>query len=302
MNYIGSKYTLLPFIHETMASHLSSHGDSLTPEKTIADIFAGTGAVSRYFRNLGHHVIANDLQYYSYVLLKAALTTPSTADYRQTLARLNNIEPVQGFVTNNYSPQGPDKRQYFTIANAEKCDAIRQTIETTLDHNSPEYFFALACLINAIDKVANTATVYEAFLKKFKASALKTVSLEPLPIPQGLTGDVFNTDAADIVRNISGDILYLDPPYNERQYSSNYHVLETIALGDNPQLHGITGMRNNSAQKSSWCSKKTVKDSLEQILENAQFKYIFLSYNNEGLLTTAVALLRRFFVVRRWGF
>ena len=286
MNYIGSKHTLLPFIHETMNAALKKHNDTFDDSKIIADIFAGTGAVSNYFRNLGCRVIANDLQYYSYVLLRATLTTPQAADYSQILEQLTGLEPVSGFVTNNYSPSGNEQRQYFTTANASQCDAIRQAIENTLDHDSPEYFYAIACLLEAIDKVANTASVYGAFLKQFKASALKSMELKPLSVPQGPIGQVFNTDAADIVQRISGDILYLDPPYNERQYSSNYHVLETIARGDNPQLHGVTGMRDNSVQKSNWCSKKTVKESLEQILKNAQFKYIFLSYNNEGLLST----------------
>ena len=106
-----------------------------------------------------------------------------------------------------------------------------------------------------------------------------------LPIIEGTSGRVYNEDANKLIRHIQGDVLYLDPPYNARQYCSNYHVLETIARYDNPILKGITGQRDTSMQKSAFCSKKTVAQAFEDLIANAQFKYIFLSYNNEGLMS-----------------
>ncbi|MBR1485677.1 MAG: DNA adenine methylase, partial [Synergistaceae bacterium] len=146
------------------------------------------------------------------------------------------------------------------------------------------YYFFLASLINSIDKYANTASVYGAFLKHMKKSASKKFQLELLPIINGPKGEVYNEDANVLIRKISGDILYLDPPYNARQYCSNYHVLETIARYDNPVLKGKTGLRTNSEQKSKYCSKRTVAEVFDDLLKNADFKYIFLSYNNEGLM------------------
>ena len=87
-----------------------------------------------------------------------------------------------------------------------------------------------------------------------------------------------------MIKKISGDVLYLDPPYNARQYCSNYHVLETISKLDNPKLNGKTGLRDYRDQKSAFCSKRTVAETFEDLISNADFKYIFLSYNNEGLM------------------
>lgn len=143
----------------------------------------------------------------------------------------------------------------------------------------------MASLINSIDKYANTASVYGAFLKGVKKSAQKEFKLELLPIIDGNThNEIFNEDINQLIKRISGDILYLDPPYNARQYCTNYHVLETIAKYDNPKLHGKSGLREYQAQKSKYCSTRTVKEEFDDLIKNANFQYIFLSYNNEGLM------------------
>ena len=178
---------------------------------------------------------------------------------------------------------------YFSEYNAKKCDAIRTAIEDWLacgKITKNEYFFLLGSLINSIDKCANTASVYGAFLKKLKKSALKEMKLTPLPIMQGTVEcKVYNEDISELIKNVSGDILYLDPPYNARQYCSNYHMLETIARYDNPEIKGKTGLRNYSEQKSVFCMKNKVADAFADLIKNAKFKYIFLSYNNEGIMS-----------------
>lgn len=159
-------------------------------------------------------------------------------------------------------------------------------IISTKKINKNQYYFFLSSLINSIDKYANTASVYGAFLKHIKKSAEKKFVLDLLPIVDGCnTGRVYNKNISDIIKEIQGDVLYLDPPYNERQYCSNYHVLETIARYDNPILKGKTGLRDYKSQKSEFCSKKTVETAFENLIANANFKYIFLSYNNEGLMS-----------------
>ncbi|WDC85714.1 DNA adenine methylase [Caloramator sp. mosi_1] len=95
---------------------------------------------------------------------------------------------------------------------------------------------------------------------------------------------VYNKDVNELIREIEGDILYLDPPYNTRQYCANYHLLETIARYDNPEIVGKTGLRKDDNLKSKYCSKRTVEGVFEDLIANAKFKYIFLSYNNEGLM------------------
>ena len=159
-----------------------------------------------------------------------------------------------------------------------KCDAIRAELEhlrITGEIDDHLYFYYLASLVNSIDKYANTASVYGAFLKHIKKSAQKKFQLELLPVISGSIGETYNEDINELAKKICGDVLYLDPPYNARQYCSNYHVLETISRYDNPKLNGVTGLRDSTYQKSKFCSKRTVVDTFEDLIKNAKFKYIF---------------------------
>lgn len=284
MNYIGSKYSLLDFLETTIEDVTGyKNGDNYV----FADLFAGTGIVGQTYKSKGCTVISNDIQYYSYVLNKHYIENIPELD-SGLLEHLNKLPYAKGFIYNNYCAGSGSGRNYFTNENGKKCDAIRIELEKL--HTSGQiddhlYFYYLASLITSIDKYANTAAVYGAFLKHIKKSAQKEFQLELLPVISGNIGKVYNEDINTLVRNIDGDVLYLDPPYNARQYCSNYHVLETIARYDNPRLSGVTGLRDSSAQKSRFCSKRTVTSTFEDLIKNANFKYIFLSYNNEGLMS-----------------
>ncbi len=253
MNYIGSKYSLLPFLDECITEIAGER----KANETFCDLFAGTGVVGRYFKEKGYKIIANDLQYYSYVLIKHYIANhkvmhfeglrneiPTLINFEKEEDRgeivcnyLNNIQSVYGFVYNNFCKgnrtDNEEYRLYFSNENGAKCDAIRTKIESWYKENKinrNEYYFLLTTLLENIDKVANTASVYGAFLKKLKSSALKPLKMIPAQtIYNGNEHFVYNKDANQLVREIKADILYLDPPYNQRQYSANYHVLETIA-------------------------------------------------------------------------
>lgn len=284
MNYIGSKYSLLDFLENTI-----SEVTNLKDNKgyIFADLFAGTGVVGTSYKRKGYRVISNDIQYYSYVLNRHYIVNSNPLN-NEILSYLNSLKGIKGFIYNNYCLGSGSDRNYFTDSNGMKCDAIRTELEKLYKNNLIDentYFYFLASLINSIDKYANTASVYGAFLKKIKKSASKDFTLELLPIIDGETGTVYNKNVTNLVKNISGDILYLDPPYNARQYCTNYHVLETIAKYDNPTLHGKTGLRDYKDQKSVFCSKRTVENAFENLIANSNFKYIFLSYNNEGLMS-----------------
>lgn len=284
MNYIGSKYSLLDFLQDTI-KEVTGYKDG--DPYVFADLFAGTGIVGQTFKAKGCHVISNDIQYYSYVLNRHYIENIPELD-SSLLNSLNNLAPVEGFIYQNYCSGSHSGRNYFTNENGKKCDAIRIELEhlRTADEISEDlYFYYLASLINSIDKYANTASVYGAFLKHIKKSAQKDFVLELLPVIPGTPGQVYNEDINTLVKKIKGDVLYLDPPYNTRQYCSNYHVLETIARYDNPALSGVTGLRDSEDQKSKFCSKRTVADTFDDLIKNANFKYIFLSYNNEGLMS-----------------
>ncbi len=138
-------------------------------------------------------------------------------------------------------------------------------------------------MLEHADAVANTASVYGAFLKQLKKSALKPLWLKPALFDLNeAEHEVFHGDANETIKQIEGDILYLDPPYNLRQYGSNYHMLNTIALYDEFTPAGVTGLREY--KRSTFCVKNKVAESFEDLVKNAKFKYIFLSYNNEGLM------------------
>jgi adenine-specific DNA-methyltransferase len=308
MNYIGSKLSLLPFLEQSIESIIPTE---LKGNAIFCDFFAGTGVVGSHFKKKNYTVYANDIQYYSYVLIKHFIENNGYFTFNQLsslfpefqdlnpdqriqeiLSYLTALEGTQGFIYHHYCLGGTENqeftRRYFTDENGMKCDAIRLEIESWKKQNlisDYEYFYLLAILLESIDKVANTASVYEAFLKNYKRTALKTIDLKPLEIIiNQQINEVFNEDINQLVENITGDILYLDPPYNRRQYASNYHILETIAKYDTPTIKGKTGIRVCDEQKSPYCSKVKAQQAFESLIEKAQFKYIFLSYNDEGII------------------
>lgn len=288
MNYIGSKLSLLDFLQDTIYDVTKyKKGEHFI----FADLFAGTGVVGSTFKKNGCTVISNDIQYYSYVLNKHFIENNTLID-TSLIEYLNSLSGVNGFIFNNYCLGSGSERNYFSDFNGKKCDAIRQELDNLYNSNkinSSQYYCYLASLINSIDMRANTASVYGAFLKQIKKSAIKEFQLELLPIINGPTdGSVYNEDINIIIKKIKGDVLYLDPPYNARQYCSNYHILETISRNDNPMIKGITGLRDYSNQKSKFCSRRTVEEVFEDVICSAKFKYIFLSYNNEGLMSFEV--------------
>lgn len=254
----------------------------------FCDLFAGTGIVGRHFKSKVKQVIFNDLELYSYIVNRNYICNSTDLGYEaeERIAYLNNVSPIHGFISEEYSEGGSGGRLYFSNENGSKIDAIRTAIDdwwSNRDISEDMYFFLLCSLLESADKVANTASVYASFLKELKKTARKPLTLEPsIFLTDNKRHYGYQEDAECLIKRIEGDILYLDPPYNERQYGAYYHLLNTIAEYKPFKPKGVTGQREYN--RSSWCSKNNAIQSFENIIRDAKFKYIFLSYNNEGII------------------
>lgn len=305
MRYIGNKENILDKIYSILQINEIS-GES------FFDFFAGTTNVSRFFKAKGYKVSSSDILYLSYCLQKAYVENNEEPSFSSLIPNLppfpseellsnpldkvvgflNTLEPIKGFIYENYTPGGTKDlerpRTYFIDENGGRIDAIRTKIEEWKSNgllSDSEYYILLACLIETIGFYSNIAGVYAAFQKHWDPRALKPLTLKTIELVKNTHDNkVFNADSMDLLDDIDVDILYLDPPYNERQYAPNYHILETISKYDNPSLKGVTGMRDYSNQKSRFCRANTALEDLDKIASTAKFKYLVLSYNSEGIM------------------
>ena len=298
MKYIGNKFNLLSFIEESLQTIGAPSKGSFT------DLFSGTTSVAEHFKKLGFSVTANDFMTYSYVLQKAFIESNSIPAFRNIskaleleelgtpeetiLYYLNTLKPTEGYAFNNYGAGGSENRMYFTKENACQIDSIRDTIESWKQKNlisNSEFYYLLAVLIDASDHVANMSGTYGAFLKIWRSVALKKINLKNRQVWNNSKTNYANQSIAEeLITQISGDVLYLDPPYNSRQYAPNFHVLESIAVWDKQVLSGKTGLRNYDNQKSDFSSKLKATQALSKVISAADFRIIALSYNNEGII------------------
>jgi adenine-specific DNA-methyltransferase len=277
INYIGSKYSLLNFIEESVKISVGDLSD-----KVFCDLFGGTNIVGGNFRDKVKQVISNDIEYYSYVIAKKYLS--NTLDCSKEIEILNSLSGIEGNIFNYYSESGSSKRLYFSEENGEKIDAIRQKIEEW--KNKDCYYHLLTLLLEAADKVANTTSVYGAYLKQIKPSATRIIFLKDSEtnIIENQNNICYNEDSNELIKRIKGDILYIDTPYNHRQYGSNYHILNAIAKYDfSIEPRGVVGLMDYN--KSNYSYKRKVKITFEDLIKNADFEHIFISYNNEGILS-----------------
>lgn len=296
LNYIGSKYQLLEWITSTIKEKTEC---SSFKDKIIADLFGGTGIVSYNFRKLGASVISNDAELFSSIITSAFTNSTYNDICKDILEKINNelkTNNTTGYITKNYSPYEKNERMFFTEENAKKIDYVRQKIED-LKHTliTEDYNFILASLLISADTISNVPAVYGCYLKNFKDKALKTFILIPVhtySIVPNTKSNTFNLDVLsdELLNKVNTDVTYLDPPYNERQYSKNYFPLNMIAktpstLTKEPELKGKTGIPTDCFI-SPFCKKgKTVEEAFEKIFKNLKTKWIFLSYNSESLVS-----------------
>ena len=282
MNYIGSKQRVSAFIKESIVGTV---GEDLS-QKVFCDMFAGTGIIGRVFKKDVKKIIANDLEYYSYVLNKNYIQNHQALAYHDSVKELNDLTEKEGFIYQHYCKGNGGDRQYFSDENGKKIDAIRAKIgewKSSKKIDDPLYYFLLASLLESADKVANTASVYGAYLKHLKKTALQPLVLSPALFEESDNKhEVHNEDSNNLITKVEGDILYLDPPYNEREYGANYHLLNTIAKYETFTPKGVTGLPEYN--RSAYTKRTKVRTSFEELIQKANFRHIFVSYNNEGMM------------------
>lgn len=272
--YLGNKYSVLNLIEHIIKNEISEY-------KSICDIFAGTGTVGNYFNSKNVEVVSNDLLYSNYITLNAFL---SDEHYDE-----NKIEELLEYFNqdiyaydNYFSKHFGDK--YYSIENSRKIGAIREEIEELFAQKKltfKEKSILITSLIYAMDKIANTVGHYDAYIKKeIKQSSLKLKKLNT-DNETNFSNKIYNKDANKLIEKIEGDILYIDPPYNSRQYCDTYHLLENIALWQKPELSGVAKKFDRSNLKSSY-SYKNATFAFADLINKSKFKYILFSYNNMG--------------------
>ena len=296
MRFIGCKALLLDNIKSVI--------DENAPDaKSFCDIFSGTATVARYFKQW-YEVTSNDLLYFSYVLQRGTVAVDCLPTYEilqentrisdpvayfngLSLEQMERLPPERRFFQNTYAPIGG--RMYINDENALRIDFARNITEDWRKVgflSDDEYYYLVACIVEGIPFVSNISGTYGAFHKEWERRSYKKYELLRLPIcTNGKNNACFNGNGADVLKEISGDILYIDPPYNERQYLPNYHVLETAAKYDFPKVRGITAQRAYENNKSDFCSKTKVVGAFEELIANARFNHIILSYSTDGLMS-----------------
>lgn len=302
--YIGNKTKLLPHILERSRELIGETG-------TVADIMAGTGAVSYEYRRAGYRVIASDMMTYSYHHLISNLTIGCAPafnlvieiegmelngnGYETVLGYLNSLEGEEGFFFKEFSPDGKPKngcepRKYFSSINAKKIDSIRKKIKEWKEKNllTPQEESLLKhTLIMAVNEVANISGTYGYFLAEFKKNALDNIELKPEEFSDyNYSGHIVRLGfAEDLAKSITADLCYIDPPYMKRQYAANYHILETIARGDYPDAVGKSGLRDWWDQHSKLCTKTKGIQSFEKIIGEMNCNAFLISYSEDGLFS-----------------
>ncbi|EIP2875232.1 DNA adenine methylase [Campylobacter upsaliensis] len=284
MRFIGNKEKLAPIIYD----FLQKLELIKTQKQSFFDVFSGSVSVGKFFRQKGFKVYSSDILYFSYCLQKAYLEYKSPS-FKKLLLEKQSLQGLEGFISTHYAPSPTNTRMYFTQENAQKIDAMRLQIEQWKNDNhinESEYFILLATLLESVSLFANVAGVYAAFCKSWDKRALKPFMLKPLEFLQGINGECFCGDSVKILQGFKKpiDILYLDPPYNQRQYAPNYHLLETLARYDNPNIKGVAGLREWGEQKSLFCNAKTALTQLENIAKLPCYKTLALSYNSDGIM------------------
>lgn len=268
--YLGNKYRLLPFITQVVAEHCQNIN-------IVADLFAGTGAVSSAFQD--RQIITNDILYSNYIS-NLAWFSPNDYDEKKitTLIEEYNKKQVR---TDNYMSQN-FADTFFSRNDCRKIGYIREDIESCFKKgkiNERERALLITSLLYAMDKIAKTCGHYDAYRKGVEFDQYLELAVPMAKHNNNPQNQCFNQDINTLAPQVQADLVYLDPPYNSRQYCDAYHVLENVAQWAKPEVFGVARKMDRSNLKSAYCTKSATK-AFDDLIGKINARYILLSYNN----------------------
>ncbi|MFC1485204.1 DNA adenine methylase [bacterium] len=266
--FLGNKYKLLNFIEDILNERCGE-------VKTFFDVFSGTGVVGHKFNSKKIKIISNDILQSNYLPLKVFLGT-FELDWDFITATIESLNSLQSPTDNYFSKHFANR--YFTLENARKIGLIRQKIKD-MDINDNVRAVLITSLIYAVDKVANTVGHYDAFRKIIDMTQPLKLLIPEINLTANINNEVYSEDSNTLVRRIKCDVLYMDPPYNSRQYCDAYHLLENLATWEKPQVFGKAKKMDRSHLKSKYCLISAT-EAFDDFINNAKCKHILLSYNN----------------------
>lgn len=271
--YTGSKYKLMEWIRKLILENCE--GD------TFFDVFSGTGVVTEYLIDDFKNFIVNDFLYSNEVIYKGFLLQDeyNINKINEFASLYNDIDRT--LLEENYFSENFGNK-YFNSDDAKLIGKIREELEINISENKismKEYYILLSSLLFSMDKVANTCGHYDAYRKiDTIESRFKYELILPKKLDKKQKIKIYRKDSNALSRKIKADIAFIDPPYNSRQYSRFYHVLENITKWEKPELYG-TALKPKEENMSEYC-KTSAPKIFKDLIDNLNVKYIVVTYNN----------------------
>ncbi len=270
--YLGNKNSILYFIEDIINSEIGEFN-------SLCDLFSGTGVVGSYFNSEDKKIISNDLLYSNYISLYAFLSDDKFNE-KKVLKLINEFNNLESKKDNYFSINFGNR--YFSLENAKKIGEIREAINDKYlknEINFKEKAILLTSLLYAMDRIANTVGHYDAYIKKAIPQKKLKLKMLDTEVEKNKNNKIYDLDANILIREIESDILYIDPPYNSRQYCDAYHLLENLIKWDKPNVFGVAKKFDRTHLKSEY-NKANATKAFADLIDNAKVKYILFSYNN----------------------